>query len=404
MANKDSLLTVRFEALGRETTDVTEWSITSAYTTPTDGFSFHLYDTNRENLRRLELQPVELLVDGQSQVLGRIDMTEIGGNGSELECHGRDYLADAVECNVDPLIKIKDGDTVGNAFLSVLSTVGIDTVFDEDDISMRNVRSGINVKARKSGKAFAKAVLKEFQPKSGEGQFDFLNRLIARFGATIQPGPERSTVVLSKPNYGQDPVAKIFRSADTAISAKNNVVSSSATKDFSRFPTFTLFQGWAAAQDTKGTSLSKQWDTYELISAFMGSDSELAQILADTCLSGRIKPDSGTKAGLNQLYRLLSFKDDQARTQEQVELAALRAIAERFKDTLEYTVTLRGHADELTGAIWSVDTIIQVEDEICGVSEPLWVAERTLSYSQKEGASATLKAYRPGSFQFVDPT
>lgn len=403
MADKDSLLTVRFVSLGRESVDIGSWSITSAYTTPADGFRFALYDTNRDNLRGLELQPVELLVNGVSQLIGRIEITEIGDNGTELQCSGRDYLGDATECNVDPVIQIKEGDTIATAFLSVLSPIGISTVAEDDDVLMRNVRTGVSVRSRKGTKKFTTVQLKDLQPKPGESQFDFLNRLIARFGATIQPGPDRETVVLSTPKYDQDPVATIYRSADPTMSVKNNVDTSSATRDFSAFPTYTMFTGWGATQDSKGSGLNKEYDSYKLVSGFLGNDNELARILADGALSGRIKPNT-TSPGLGQTYRLLHFKDEQSRTQEQLELAALRAIAERLKETLRYTVTLRGHADPVSGAIWSVDTMIQVQDEICGVFEPLWVAERTLSYSQNEGATTTLTAYRPGSFQFIAPS
>ena len=391
---------MRFEALGRESTFVSDWSIESKYTTSTDGFSFTLSDSNRDNLRYLELQPVELLVDGKSQLLGRIDRTEIGDSGSSIKCAGRDYLADAVECNVDPTIKVKDGDTINTVFLSVLSTIGIDTFFDDDDIGMRDVRSGIHVKAKKSGKSYANSVLKEYKPKAGEGQYEFLNRLIARFGATIQPGPTRNSVVVGSPKYDQEPSYKLYRSADTTNSIANNIVSSSAVRDLSSFPTYTLFNGQATQNDSQGTPLTQNNDTFTFISGFMGADSELVRILADAIISGRRLPDSGEDIGLGQLYRLLYFKDDNARTQDQLNAAVSRAFAERFKDTLQYTVKLKGHIDPVSGAIWSIDTIVHVEDQICGLNEPLWISERTLSYSEGEGPMTSLTCYRPGSFQF----
>ena len=390
---------MRFEALGRETTQVTDWSIQSKYTQSTDVFSFTLYDSDLEKLRRLELQPVELLVDGHSQVLGRIDQTEIGDSGSTLKCSGRDYLADAKECSVDPTIKVVDGDTIDTVFLSVLSTVGIDTFFGDDDVGMRNVRSGIHVKTTKSAKRYANEILKEYKPKPGEGQYEFLNRLIARFGATIQTGPTRNSVVVTAPRYDQDPVAKIYRSADTTNSGANNIVSSSAVRDYSSFPTFTLFNGQATQNDSKGTPLTQINDTYTFAAGFMGSDSEVARVLAESSIGGRRLPNSGEDIGLGQLYRLLYFKDADARTQDQLNLAVSRAVAERLKDTLQYTVKLKGHTDPTSGAIWTVDTIVEVEDQICGIGEPLWVSERTLSYDN-DGPMTQLTCYRPGSFLF----
>lgn len=71
-------------------------------------------------------------------------------------------------------------------------------------------------------------------------------------------------------------------------------------------------------------------------------------------------------------------------------------------DTLAYRVTLRGHTDPETGAIWTVDTMVNVQDEICGVNEPLWIAKRTLRFSPTEGSTTQLECWRPGSFPFIE--
>jgi prophage tail gpP-like protein len=393
----DSLLLVRLEALGRELTNVTEWSINSNYITSTDGFEFSLYDENRQNLRGLELQPVELLVNGASQLLGRIDITEVGGTGSAVTYRGRDYIADLVECNVDPLVKIKEGDTIESAFKQVCGPVGIQNVRSEEDVLMRNVRTGINVKVGKGGRGYAKRLLNEYKPKTGEGIYEFLSRLIARFAATIQPGPDRETLVIGAPRYDQEPVTTLRRSADPALSGGNNIITSSAVRDYSSFPTFALFNGWAAKGDQAGSKVTQSYDIITLASAY---NDEIYATLLDSTLQGRRKPLESERIGLGQLYRLLYFRDEEARTQEQIERSATRAIAERLKDTLEYRCTLRGHVDPTSGAIWSIDTMVMVEDEICGISEPLWIVDRTLSYSPGQGAMTSLTLYRPSSFQF----
>ena len=394
---KDSLLTVRFETTGKELTAITDWEINSSYITSTDGFSFTAFDSDPEALANLEMQPVELLVNGCSQVLGRIDTSEVGGNGTAWTFHGRDYIADLLECNVDPLVKIKDGDSIAAAFTEAFGPVGIDTVISDDDIAMRNVRTGIAVKVGKGGRGYAKRLLNEYKPRKGEGAYEFGSRLVARFGATLQPGNDRSTLVIGSPRYDQEPVSKIFRSRDPKISQQNNVQTSQAIRDFSSFPTFAMFAGWAAKNDTAGSNSTQEYDINKVVAEF--SD-ELTRILADSTVSGRRKPGASDAIGLGQLYRLLYFRDDEARTQEQLRYSALRAVSERLKNTLQYNCTLKGHVDLVSGAVWSIDTMVQVEDEICRVSEPLWVAERTLKYSSSEGATTDLVCYRPSSFQF----
>lgn len=99
------------------------------------------------------------------------------------------------------------------------------------------------------------------------------------------------------------------------------------------------------------------------------------------------------------LYRLLVFRDDDARNGEQIEKAAKRTIAERMKDTLQYRLTLKGHVDPGSGAVYALDTMIRVDDEFADLHEVLWVADRTLRYSEGEGPMTDLVCWRPESFE-----
>lgn len=393
----DSPLSVLFEVTRKVITNITEWEITSNYITSTDGFSFTVYADNMDDLRNLELQPVTLSVNGAQQVVGRIDKTTMGNNGTAVTFYGRDYIADLVECNVDPLLKIKTGDSIASAFTDAAGPVGIDTVISDDDLAMRNVRTGVSVKFKKGGRGYAKRILNEYKPHSGEGLYEFLNRLIQRFGATIQPGNARNILVITAPHYEQDPTYTLYRSMDPTISGINNVISSVADRDYSSFPTYSLFTGKQVVSDSAQVACKQENDVNDLAAL---QNSEVAAILADSTVAGRRVPGVFTALGLGQLYRLLFLVDKEARTQEQVSFAATRAIADRLKSTLEYKCTVRGHIDPVSGAIWSIDTMVRVADEVCGVFEPLWIVERTLKLDPKGGATTDLVCYRPASFQF----
>ena len=119
-------LIVHFEAadLGLDTDRILDWAITSDYLTSTDGFSFTLLDPDITDTHRLEMQPVELLLEGNQQLLGRIDSTTAGDKGDAVTCQGRDYLADLVECHLDPSLAIKESMTLGAAVKQAACTVG----------------------------------------------------------------------------------------------------------------------------------------------------------------------------------------------------------------------------------------------------------------------------------------
>ena len=103
MADLDTGLTVRFESIGRETTSVHEWEIDSQYLVPTDGFSFTLVEQDRSLLRGLDLLPIELLVNGKSQLLGQREPKGVGGHevlGIDLPLvNVRRLAADALEAD-----------------------------------------------------------------------------------------------------------------------------------------------------------------------------------------------------------------------------------------------------------------------------------------------------------------
>ena len=118
----------RFPAADFEIKRFKSYSLESDYTVSTDGWELSVYEEDAKRiakLRDLELQPIEILVDGAQQILGRVDITDIGGDGSAVTLQGRDYIADLVECHVDPALKFKEQMTLGDALkLAVVATVG----------------------------------------------------------------------------------------------------------------------------------------------------------------------------------------------------------------------------------------------------------------------------------------
>lgn len=396
----DSPLTVNFQLPGiQESKRVIGWSIDSGYLTSTDAFSFQFLPGSRPEFRDLELQPVELLVNGSSQLLGRIERTVIGNAGTMVECSGRDYIADLVECNVDPAFRVLESMTLGQAIRDVCAPCGILSVLSHDETGFESVRAGISIKKGKRRKKTS-SPLQAVQPRQGgEGIYEYCNRLCARHGATLQPDADRSVVTISSPDYTSG-IAGTIRCTASGIGSTNNVINATAERDYSRMPTYVLANGKKAGRsDEKATGLSNDIDVLLLSKGF---SPEMERIIAKAILARRQKPAAPRDEAV-RLYRLLRVEDHDARTQDELQAAMIRAFAERLKDSLCYRVTLKGHTDPETRAIWTVNTMVQVRDEIRGLDEPLWVASRKLAYSQSDGATTELELWRPGSFQIEPP-
>lgn len=407
------------------TTNIEEWSIQSNYLQSTDSFDFTLIDDNINNLRGLECQPISLLVDGELQLIGRIDLTTRGSSGKSISCSGRDYRSDLVECNIDPTFSVKEGETLESVILRATSPVGIVKVGAGSDVATaRNVRTGRAFGDTGTPPNFREIKQEDMKPDPGQGIYEFLKKIIERHGCTLQPGLTRDSILIAGPMYKQDVPYKVTRLITST--EKNNVNSSSATRDFSSFPTLTIVQGqgsprtgeptksnhatidtWALAQQfersgddntNQKTEDGEEPDIYAPTNTT--SQGELGRILNDVTWTGRRKPGEkdGDLIAQNKIYRLNVFRDTQARTATQLNKAANRLLKEHLKNTLVYTATLIGHRDPFTGAIWSIDTIVDVNDDICDVHEKLWVIERTLSYGSG-GAKTTIKCIRPGSFE-----
>lgn len=376
---------------GRVFEAFTAYSLASDYLTPTDGWEVTLVDEDASKLRELELQEAELFIDGASQVIGRVDVTERGGaEGTAVVLRGRDYLADLVECHVDPTLKVKAGETVGAVILNAARPVGIDGIVDDSTVSMRQIRAGRSIAAKKKGSK-KDAVLEEYKPAPREGLFAFIARIVARYGQTIQPAASRADLHIGAPNYEQTPVATLARSLVAPASA-NVILRASATRDYSSFPTYVLVAGQSAAVGKRKVVLNKAASSRSVVSRIGGEVKTILDRVADY---ERRRPGELPQG----LYRLFSARDTDSRTQEQIDAVATRAFAEQFKQTLIYRVELRGHADPESGALWAVDTMITVRDEICDVNEALWVASRTFKYASGSGATTELECWRPGAFQ-----
>ncbi len=408
------------------TTNIEDWTIQSNYLQSTDSFTFTIISDNVSDLRGLECQPVSLVVNGDRQLIGRIDQTSRGDKGKAVTCSGRDYRADLVECNIDPTFTVKEGEKLSSVILRACSPVGIAKIAEGSDVATaRNVRTGRAFGDTKPPPNFGEIKQEDMKPDPGQGIYEFLKKIIERHGCTLQPDTSRDSILIAGPMYHQDVPYRITRVRQST--EKNNVDSASATRDFSSFPTMVIVQGhgsprhgeatksdnaiidtWALAQgfvrdgsDTKSTtSGGEDGGTITSNSNSATSQGELGRILNDVTWSGRRKPGekNGDILAQNKIYRLNHFRDTQARTKAQLTKAANRLLNEHLKNTLVYEVTLTGHRDPYTGAIWSIDTIVEVNDDVCDVHEKLWVLERTLSYGSN-GAKTRLKCIRPGSFE-----
>jgi prophage tail gpP-like protein len=371
--------------------EIRDWSIDSSFLTATDSWTMSVID-NRPLPRWYELQPVELYVDGRLQLIGRVDTTDRGGEGHIVKLQGRDYLADMAECNVDPTVTFKAGTTLETAILTACAPLGITSIVDPYERNQE--RTG---KTPKRGQPLTKKQITDAKPEPGASIFSWCNRLAARYGYTIQPGNKRTELVLQRPTYGGGPVGRIVRQRSN-LSA--NVLRANAARNYGSVPTYFLGAARQGTSKEQRTNNRKNWDLNEVVRTF--ASEELQTIVWNGTVAGRMFPKGNREQGSTaQLYRLRHFRDKDSKNAEQLAGAAARMIAGALKELLRYSVTLRGTNDPITGAVWSYDCEVEVDDDLARVSEILWVAGRKFSSSQGD-VTTELECWRPRTYQ-IDP-
>jgi prophage tail gpP-like protein len=380
-------------------TRIKSWSIESDYLQSVDGFEFVVVADSPEHLRGLEAQPVTLMVAGVPQLVGRIDQTQRGDDGYAVTCTGRDYIADLVECNIDPTITAAEGETLGGLILKAVAPVGITKLSpDSDSHVVIDVRLGIQGKTkRKKGKKQPHtATLQNLKPNLGQGIYEFLKPLCDHHNCTLQPTMHRDTILVGTPHYDQDPAYAIVRNIDRA--ASNNVLSASVTRDYSSFPTITIVQGQGAART--GEPVGPSTATIDTVAQTAAYGGELGRTLSAITWSGRRDPKVSGAMPVDKIYRLNIFRDDKAKSADEINAIAKKLFFEHLRKTLVYRVKLRGHLDPVTGAVWSVNTIVRVSDAVCDINEDLWIQSRKLSFNEGSGPVTDLVCIRRESFDF----
>jgi prophage tail gpP-like protein len=400
----DHGFTVEFEHTG-EKFEASRWgiesySIDSSWLTPTDAFSFDIFwgeDRGAELRQKFRpLQPIKLYIDDTCQLIGRIDKTSPSGqSGAGLHVEGRDYLAMLVDGSVDPSLRFKKTQDLGDAILSITRPFGITTIFSGGFNLTRNILTGKRPYGGAPSRDFKAAKLDDFKPDEGDGAYQVAEKLAARHGFMLQPAGSRDAIVLAEPEYRQAPSYEFRR--------PGNVLSAGASRDYSDVPTVTIATGRAGEAGGKVGAMQHMRSAFgdDAISA-IGKNAEVKAITgfgtAPAVINFRIPPTSEVVAGLGGLlYRPLYYKDKDSRNQEQLERGLKREISERLRKTLEYTVTMRGHSHPDTGAYYAIDTIADVKDGIDDVNEQLWVYERRMSNSG-QGPMTELKMVRPESY------
>jgi hypothetical protein len=389
-------LTVELERTGEKTDKVQSYRLTSNYLTPCDEFEFVVYDDrDPASLRRkwMPLSRVKLYIDGEQQLLGRIDETEgVGDSSSALMVRGRDYMAELVDGGADPSIIFKEGMDLGDALLLLFRPFGIDGLVGNYNLT-RNLLTGKVPHVGDPLRTFKEAKLRDFKVQENMGTHEVADKICARHGFMLRPTGFRNIVAVVEPLFGQEPLYRLTK--------PGNVKSGHARRSYAEAPSVTIATNWSGITGQQLTGIRGVFPSFgPLAPNELGTFAEVQRItqqalgaFRDTRVNWK-KPN--IKVEDDVLYRPMFYKDKDSRTTGQVERGIRRELARRLKDCLVYSCELRGHREVASGAVYAIDTMAQVRDETEDVDERMWVLERTFQ-NTGSGPTTQLKLVLPGA-------
>lgn len=398
--------------------DFTRWtaySFSSNFLTPADGWSMTIADDELDAKQRDALRigaHVRLFVESFPLADGYIDCIDIGadrGRGTVYSIHGRDRLGAVVDSIADPRGQVATGTTLAEFLIELLAPFG----WTEDDFLISNDANrdaktgGIRgVPMTKGGKKKGPKVLKDFalhqlKPHDHEGLFRFIQRVLERFGLWMWCSADGDTLIIDKPDFEQPPRYQLRRRRDQTSGRSNgtNILSGTVRYDGTDQPSIIVADG-ASGGGEFGHGQTKCY----CVNPYFGLDEEgfpfdsISKIISQY-------PEAEPVLFVTQPFKRRASKipprpmflhDEESKTQEQLNFFVKRTMSELLRKSLVCHYTVEGHGQLVDGVFtpWDIDTVVDVQDDVGGVHERMYVLGRSFEKSRHGGTTTNLELVR----------
>jgi prophage tail gpP-like protein len=401
-------ITLRLMEAGVELKNWISYKFIDHFLNPSDSWSFKIGDPLIDDTTANALVPgnsIQLSINGTVQSTGIIDSVERKATrtgGLEWNIAGRDKLGQANDSNADPTLQIKPQQTALDLLKMYLGPFGwpndSDYVIDNADnrAVMTNQKRGIKL-TKKKGRPVKSVVLHQLKPYPKEGCFEFVARILQRQGLWVWPTADGSQIVVGTPDFEQDPICRIIRQKG----GFNNILDGTVRFDATDQPNIIIAEGSGGGGEWGHSRLR----TIMANPTTFYRGAELYAPVFAKFKDAKYLPSKHSfyTVMYTPTVRILYLHDDESHTQQELDNFVYREMALRTRKSLTVHYTMEGHGQLLPDGSfvpWTVDTVVDVQDDVGGVHEPMWVLSRTLNKSRGSGTTTDLEMIRLYSLEF----
>lgn len=399
-----------------ESVDLTRWvsySFASSFLTPADAWSVTIADGDLADVEKDALligARIRLYIGDFPLMEGCIDRVEIDADrskGTIYSLHGRDRLGAVVDSVADPRVQFKTGVTLAEFLKTLLAPYGWsgDEHFTMDAATNRDAKTGglRGAPMSKGSKKKGPKVLKDFslhqlKPHNHEGLFRFISRTAERFGFFVRVSADGEQIIVASPDFNQPPRYQLRRNKD----GDTNVLAGSVVFDATDQPSIIIADGFSGGGEF-GHGKIKSY----CVNPYFGVDEE-GYILDPISKILSAYPEAEPVVFVTQPFhrkankfppRPVFLHDEESKTQDQLNFFLRRTMSELIRKSLVCHYVVEGHGQFVDGVFtpWDVDTVVDVQDDIAGVNERMYVLGRTFDASRASGVTTKLELVRLNS-------
>jgi prophage tail gpP-like protein len=403
----------------REITRFTEYAFNSNFLTPTDGWSFTVAADDVKGLYEDALVPgaaVKLKINDIVQSSGFIDSVEKSASrsgGTEWRIEGRDRLGQPIDACADPTVSLKESMTLLEAFKALFSPFGWtrDDQFIESnelEVALKTGearRSKRNVSAAKGfgKKRINQYKLHQYRPYLQESVMDFALRVSQRFGLWIWSSADGERLIISEPNFEQEPIYQIRRGPQGT-----NVLDGSVKFSLAEQPSHIVVDSYSRGGEFGRGRAKAILSNYAVVVRGY-EDNRLPATLEKYRAAGAkwLSVDEAATSFQKMVlpkHRILYLHDDESHNQEHLENYARQQLALLQRKSLTAHYRVEGHGQRVDGFFvpWCIDTVVEVDDDVASLQEDLYVVGRTFNKSRSGGTTTDLELIRLNTMVFSD--